>query len=78
MVHLSGDLDPDTRVIITGVGLAVIAGLVMAGGVAYSKRSASPYIGRFLEMFDAFVLISIIPIACAAAGVYGAVRGHFG
>ncbi|GAA3230616.1 type VII secretion integral membrane protein EccD [Dactylosporangium siamense] len=78
VVHLSTGMNPDTRVIVTAVGLAVVAGLVIGGGVAYSKRSPSPYIGRFLEMFDAFVLISVIPIACAAASVYSAVRGHFG
>jgi hypothetical protein len=78
VIHLSGGLDPSPRVLVTVVGLAVVAGLVITGGNIYSRRSASPYLGRFLELFDSIVLISVIPIACAAAGVYQAVRGHFG
>jgi hypothetical protein len=44
----------------------------------YSRRGASPYIGRGLELIDAVILMSVIPIACAAAGAFQAVRGLFG
>ena len=59
------------------LGACVALGVVTAG-LVYSRRGASPYFGRFLELFDAALLMSIVPITCAAAGVFQAVRGNFG
>jgi type VII secretion integral membrane protein EccD len=66
------------RPLIAVLALALVAAGVIAGGLVYSKRQSSPYVGRALELLDTLVLITIIPVACAAVGVYAAVRGHFG
>jgi hypothetical protein len=71
-------LEPGPRALVPVIALAVIAAAVVAGGLVYSRRGASPYIARFLELFDALLLMSVIPITCAAAGVFQAVRGNFG
>ncbi|MEV6302247.1 type VII secretion integral membrane protein EccD [Actinoplanes sp. NPDC051861] len=77
-VGLSMLLPPALRPLISVLVLALVAAAVIAGGLVYSRRQSSPYLGRFLELLDTAVLITIIPVACAAVGVYAAVRGHFG
>ncbi|MBT8227406.1 MAG: type VII secretion integral membrane protein EccD [Dactylosporangium sp.] len=77
-MRLALELEPALRGSLVVVGLAAVGGTVIAGGLVYSRRSPSPYLGRFLELLDALVLMSAIPIACAATGVFQAARGYFG
>ncbi|MFC7528575.1 type VII secretion integral membrane protein EccD [Actinoplanes sp. GCM10030250] len=77
-VGLSMMLPPALRSLVAVLVLALVAAGVIAGGLVYSRRQASPYVGRFLELLDTVVLITIIPVACAAVGVYATVRGYFG
>lgn len=66
------------RALVPVIGLAVIAAAVVTAGLVFSRRGGSPYFGRFLELFDAALLMSVVPITCGAAGVFQAVRGNFG
>jgi type VII secretion integral membrane protein EccD len=77
-VGLSLLMPATLRPLVAVLALALVAAAVIAGGLVYSRRQSSPYLGRFLELLDTTVLIMIIPVACAAVGVYATARGYFG
>ena len=53
---------------------AVILALsTMAAGATYSRKPPSPYLGRAADLLDTLVVVSVIPVACAVAGLYDAV-----
>ncbi|MCA2215854.1 type VII secretion integral membrane protein EccD [Jidongwangia harbinensis] len=62
-----------------GLLLAVTAGgfllalATVAAGATYSRKPPSPYLGRAADLLDTLVVISVIPVACAVAGLYRAV-----
>ena len=58
--------------------IAAIAALVTAIGLIVPRRGVTPFWGRFLEIFEGFVLLTLIPLALAVFGVYGAVRAMTG
>jgi type VII secretion integral membrane protein EccD len=64
--------------------LAVVAGsltlavLCVVAGLRYRDRPPGPYLGRLADLLDALCVISVIPLACAVLGLYGAVRGLAG
>jgi type VII secretion integral membrane protein EccD len=62
---------------VVGVSL-VLAIVTVAAGATYSKRPPSPYLGRAADLIDTLTVISVIPIACAVVGLYGAIGdlGH--
>jgi uncharacterized membrane protein len=53
-----------------GVLLALVT---MIAGATYSRRPPSPYLGRAADLLDTLVVVSVIPVACAVAGLYAAV-----
>ncbi|MGW4460885.1 type VII secretion integral membrane protein EccD [Micromonospora sp. NPDC004704] len=55
----------------------VVAGVVLAAGLVYSRRSPSPYIGRTADILDVLAIMALIPLACAVLGVFGAIQGLF-
>ncbi|HEU4346222.1 MAG TPA: type VII secretion integral membrane protein EccD [Actinoplanes sp.] len=63
----------------TGLMLAVTAAgvplalVTVAAGATYSQRPPSPYLGRAADLLDTLVVVSVIPVACAVVGLYGAV-----
>ena len=70
--------------LLTGAGSAlplVIAGallvalLTVLAGARYADKPASPYLGRAADILDALIVVSVIPVACAVTGLYGAVSG---
>ncbi|WP_204297822.1 type VII secretion integral membrane protein EccD [Actinoplanes campanulatus] len=70
--------------LLTGAGdalPAVIAGAVLVAlitvgaGARYASRPPSPYLGRAADWLDALTVVSVIPVACAVTGLYGAVSG---
>jgi type VII secretion integral membrane protein EccD len=61
-----------TPVVISLAGLALALATV-AAGATYSRRPPSPYLGRAADMLDTLVVLSVIPVACAVVGLYGAV-----
>jgi hypothetical protein len=56
---------------------ALLAGaaLVTVAALAYSRRPPSPYLGRLADVFDALLVLAVVPVACAVLGLYGYVRG---
>ncbi len=61
-----------TLLAVLGLGL-VLAIVTVTAGATYSRRPPSPYLGRAADMVDTLTVISVIPIACAVVGLYGAV-----
>lgn len=60
------------------VALALVLAIVtVAAGATYSRRPPSPYLGRAADLVDTLAVISVIPVACAVVGLYGAV-GNLG
>ncbi len=60
-------------------GALVLACLVLAGvGAVYRRRAPGPYLGRLADILDAVCVLSVIPAACAVAGLYGRMRGLTG
>ena len=50
---------------------------VLAAGLLYSRRPPSPYVGRFADIVDVLLLVSLLPVACLLTGFYGYVQGLF-
>ncbi|GIH21326.1 type VII secretion integral membrane protein EccD [Rugosimonospora africana] len=57
--------------------IAAVAGLVLAAGMVYSRRSPSPYIGRIADIVDVLAIMALVPLACAVAGVFHTIQGLF-
>jgi type VII secretion integral membrane protein EccD len=71
-VDLLAGADAGTRLAVTAVGL-LLALATMAAGATYSRKPPSPYLARAADLLDALVVVSVIPVACAVAGLYSAV-----
>jgi type VII secretion integral membrane protein EccD len=70
-------LSPITRMLTWMVVVALTAGLVLAAGLAYSKTSPSPYIGRISDILDVIAIMALLPLAAGVVGLYGALQGIF-
>lgn len=57
--------------------LGVIAAIVLAAGLRYSRAAPSPYLGRAADILDVVAIMALIPLACAVLGVYDAIQGLF-
>ena len=55
------------------VSVLVLAIVTVVAGATYSARPPTPYMGRAADLFDTLVVVSVIPVACAVVGLYGAV-----
>jgi hypothetical protein len=64
------------RLLILG-GVLLIAAVTLLAGLAYSRERPSPYIGRIGDVVDVLVIMALIPLACAATGVFHAIQGVF-
>jgi type VII secretion integral membrane protein EccD len=58
--------------------LVVVAAIVLAAGLGYSRRSPSPYLGRAADIADVLAIMALIPLACAVIGIFGAIHDLFG
>ncbi len=68
--------NPLARLAVLAIVLATAA-LVLAAGLAYSRRSPTPYVGRIADILDVLAIMVLVPFACAVVGVYEAVRAVF-
>jgi hypothetical protein len=59
------------------VAVILVAALVLAAGLVYSRRSPSPYLGRIADIVDVLAIMALIPLAAAAIGVFHAIQGLF-
>ncbi|WP_217572680.1 type VII secretion integral membrane protein EccD [Streptomyces sp. GbtcB7] len=72
---LTGDrADLDIRTIWLVAAIAAAAALVTALGLILPRGGLTPFWGRFLEVAEGFVLLTLIPLALAVFDVYGAAR----
>ncbi|MEU7061243.1 type VII secretion integral membrane protein EccD [Streptomyces sp. NPDC046197] len=67
-----GDLDIRTIWLVAAVALA--ATLVTAIGLIVPRSGLSPFWGRFMEVAEGFVLLTLVPLALAVFNVYATVR----
>jgi type VII secretion integral membrane protein EccD len=58
-----------------GLVLLLTGALVMAVGTVASTRPLSPYLGRYAELLEVFVILAVIPVCCAVLGLYAVLRG---
>ncbi|MFI6856352.1 type VII secretion integral membrane protein EccD [Streptomyces sp. NPDC050416] len=72
---LTGDrTDLDLRTIWLVAAIAATAALVTAIGLIVSRGGLTPFWGRFLEIAEGFVLLTLVPLALAVFDVYSTVR----
>ncbi|HEY4022891.1 MAG TPA: type VII secretion integral membrane protein EccD [Pseudonocardiaceae bacterium] len=56
-------------------GLVAVGALAIGIGMIYSRRGASPYLGRSAEIVEILVILAVLPLACSVLGLYGWLRG---
>lgn len=57
------------------LGTAVVAGLVVTGGVLYSKKNPSPWLGRLSDILDVVAMLALIPFAAYLTGFFAYIQG---
>ncbi|MFJ4619244.1 type VII secretion integral membrane protein EccD [Streptomyces sp. NPDC088812] len=72
---LTGDrTDLDIRTIWLVAAIAAASAIITAVGLIASRGGVTPFWGRFLEIAEGFVLLTLVPLALAVFDVYTAVR----
>jgi type VII secretion integral membrane protein EccD len=56
------------------VGAVILALIVVLAGQTWSRTAPSPYVGRFADIFDLLVVISVVPVAAWVLGFYGMIQ----
>jgi type VII secretion integral membrane protein EccD len=56
-------------------GLVAVGALAIGIGMVYSRRGASPYLGRSAEIAEIVLILAVLPLACTVLGLYGWLRG---
>ncbi|MFJ7049640.1 type VII secretion integral membrane protein EccD [Streptomyces sp. NPDC101112] len=76
---LTGDRTAlEIRTVWLVVAIAALAALITAIGLIVPRGGLTPFWGRFLEIFEGFVLLTLIPLALAVFDVYTAARAMTG
>jgi type VII secretion integral membrane protein EccD len=76
---LQGDATAlDIRSVWLAAAVAATAALVTAIGLIVPRRGVTPFWGRFMEIAEAFVLLTLVPLALAVFDVYAAARSMTG
>jgi type VII secretion integral membrane protein EccD len=55
------------------IGAVVLALIVVLAGQTFSRTAPSPYVGRFADIFDMLVVVSVVPVAAWVLNVYGTI-----
>ncbi|MFI7242559.1 type VII secretion integral membrane protein EccD [Streptomyces qinglanensis] len=74
---LAGDFPADgdaLRTVWLSAALAMAAVLAVAVGLAVPRKGVTPFWGRFVEILETFVLLTLIPLCLAVMQVYSAAR----
>ncbi|MGA8114247.1 MAG: type VII secretion integral membrane protein EccD [Actinocatenispora sp.] len=59
-------------------GLLVIAVLICAAAMIFSRRPPSPYLGRVADILDVLLTLAAAPVAAQVLGLYHVIRGLAG
>jgi type VII secretion integral membrane protein EccD len=71
------DDSPTARMMTWLVIVTVVGALVLAAGLAYSRTSPSPYLGRISDILDVVAIMALLPLACGVVGLYQSLQGIF-
>jgi type VII secretion integral membrane protein EccD len=64
----------DIRTVWLVAAIAAAAALITSIGLVVPRSGLTPFWGRFLEIAEGFVLLTLVPLALAVFDVYGSVR----
>ncbi|MEU6114980.1 type VII secretion integral membrane protein EccD [Streptomyces sp. NPDC047117] len=70
-----GGFAADLRTIWLSAAIAVAAALVAGIALIVPRTGVTPFWGRFVELFENLVLLSLVPLCLAVMNVYMAARG---
>ncbi len=59
-------------------GLLVVAVLVCAAGMIFSRRAPSPYLGRYADILDVVLTLAAAPVTAQVLGLFHVFRGLAG
>ncbi|QIJ65070.1 type VII secretion integral membrane protein EccD [Streptomyces sp. JB150] len=68
----------DIRSVWLAAAIAATAALLTAIGLIAPRSGVTPFWGRFMEIFETFVLLTLIPLALAVFDVYASARSMAG
>lgn len=71
------DAEPGAMRLLHLLALLAAAAVAYGGGLLFSRRPPSPYLGRIADIADILAIMALIPLACGVVGVYGAIQGLF-
>ncbi|MGW4034225.1 type VII secretion integral membrane protein EccD [Streptomyces sp. NPDC004838] len=72
---LKGDATAlDIRTVWLAAAVAGVAALITAIGLIVPRKGVTPFWGRFLEIAETFVLLTLLPLCLAVFDVYHAIR----
>ncbi|GID70009.1 type VII secretion integral membrane protein EccD [Actinoplanes cyaneus] len=71
---LLAEAPPKVLPVVT-LGCVLLALAVVAGGTIWAQRPPAPSVSRAADALDVLATVSVIPVACAVAGLYRAVSG---
>lgn len=61
--------------LIGGPAVLGAGAVLMLIGLTYSRQLAKPYLGRYAELLELFVVLAVAPVLCSVLGLYDYVRG---
>lgn len=64
----------DIRLVWLSVTVAVVAGAIAAIALVVPSKGVTPFWGRFLEIAESFVLLTLLPLCLAVFGAYQQMR----
>lgn len=64
----------DIRTVWLTTAVAAVAALITAIGLIVPSKGVTPFWGRFLEIAEAFVLLTLVPLCLAVFDVYHSIR----
>jgi type VII secretion integral membrane protein EccD len=63
--------EPDRRLSFAGPLLLGFGAVAIMLGLAYSQRTAGPYLRRYVELVELVLVLAVLPIAAGVLGLYG-------
>jgi hypothetical protein len=63
-----------TRLLGAGLAAAAVVALLAAAAAAPRQRTASPYLGRLVDVLDVLAILALVPVACVVLDLLAWVR----